>query len=132
MTTLDTYLQALMTTARKPEFIGFTMDTAELYRLCIVELNKIVDMDFSTYLYQDAEESQQFYVSIDEYTIIEHLGQEEFDRINSILPFPIDEHWEVTDYLLGKIFKTGTWIHASVRYHDSSQVEIQIGVPFDI
>ena len=132
MTTLDTYLQALMTTARKPEFIGFTMDTKELVKLCTDELNKIVQVDLSAYLYQDAEEDQQFYVAIDEYSIIEHLGQEEFNRINDIIPFPIDEHWEVTDYLLGKIFKTGTWIHASVRYHDSSQVEIQIGVPFDI
>lgn len=132
MTKLDTYLQALMTTTRKPEFIGFTMEKEELCRLCAAELDKIVDMDFSSYAYNDEEDDRQFYIAIDEHSIIDQLGQEEFDRINNILPFPIDEHWEVTDYLLGQIFNTGTWIHASVRFHDNTQVEIQIGVPFNI
>lgn len=135
MNVFESYVNALMAMPRKPEFIGYSMPTQELYELCLAELNKLAGRDMSGHCYHDcSEEDNQFSFYIHDEGSLEDdgLSEEEIEDIKERLPFELDEHWDVTETLLDKAINAPTWIYAQVRHHDSDTVEIQIGVPSNL
>jgi hypothetical protein len=126
--TVDSFLESLMVLPKKPEFIGFTMDTETLFEKMVEKLNEIAGRDLSPYCSHDTADDMEFLFYIDEYMLQEE--EQDWDDILAALPFEHDAPWETSQYLVGKVFGADTtWAYAQQRYHESSTCEIQIGIP---
>jgi hypothetical protein len=126
------FLNRIMVLPVKPDFVGFTVATEDLFKQLVPIACEIVGHDISSMCgWGHNDEDGQFYFYIDQEELEELLGEEEYDRTIFELPFDIDASWEVADVLLDRLYNTGhgSWVYASVRLWDSSVTEVQIGIP---
>jgi hypothetical protein len=128
------FLESIMLLPKKPNFIGYLVDTDFFYRQLLEELNKLVEIDMEPYTSWDSsEEDNQFYFNIHEWNLNEDLGVDETDKLLQSLPFDWESPWEIAEYLMMKAYgideHTGVWMYATVRPYDTTQTEVQIGLP---
>lgn len=124
------FIQSLMALPKKPEFVGFTVDTDELIKSLIPIANEACGMDVEKYCSWDSnDEDNQLYFYIDEYALAEELTEEESEKFFNNLPFDIETPWEIAEYLMGKLYGVDTWCYATVRPWDRSITQVEIGIP---
>jgi hypothetical protein len=126
-TKAQSFLDSIMMLPKKPDFIGFVVETEVLFDRMVDKLNEIMGMDLSSYCSHDSADDGELLFYIDEYQMDGEL--ENYGDILNRMPFDYDAPWESAQYLIGKVYGVDTWAYGQVRFHDPSQCEVQIGVP---
>jgi hypothetical protein len=126
------FLKAMMVLPVKPQFIGFTVNTEELYEKLVAVINEIAGHNISRVCsWSCANEDNEFWFNIDTEELVEMLGDEEYLRVWEKLPFDPESPWEVAQGLIEKLYvdKLGSWAFATVRSWDNTVTEVQLGIP---
>lgn len=125
------FLQTLMVMPMKPEFVGFTMDSEKLHEQLVAIVSESIGQDASDICSWSCDnEDNEFWFNLDTEALYDMVGEEEYNKIWEALPFNPDSPWEATQLLIEKMYDLkNSWAIANVRSWDTSQVEIQIGIP---
>lgn len=132
-TTTDDFVRQIMLLPKKPQYIGFTMTSEEIYKGCLAVFNELCGRDMSEYCGLDFnEESFEAYFYINTDDIQEELGEEEYHRLNEKLLFDMDDYYAAIETLSPKWLGVESWVFIQGRPYDAFFCDVQIGLPMDL
>lgn len=116
----------------KPSYMAYSILEKDLTNAIQKVVNEVVGSDISHLCHQDLhEQDAQYFFIIDAWEAEDQLSAKDFDKLVDFVGYDLEEYYDYTNHLakiaLGIPESYGSWVHVQ-GYHESSQVDIQVGV----